>query len=441
MPFVPKEAPDRVQKKGGAPDLRVTRVTVNRPVVRSQFKLKARVTIENQGGDMTGAAGIGVRPRLSKTATPTAQDAVGGIKTSFRAFPKLGPGEQKTKSLSFTPKDLGWLQGKAWVGADVDFLGKHAESNESNNTGYATDQVNILDRYGNGGNTDPRLGWTDKAKADAEALDNTSLPFKSATPGAGWDGKEILGKLTQVDGYKDLATAGYRHTDSDEFRCGPTTVMASSVLAGPGAVGRLCDRVMPMGITALNGAQAQMQQGRRGATERFNELAKSVISLWLVKFKLDTAQATYGDLSIMGHALKVIVTGSAAAATKVGHMGTLAEASGKSLQIRQPVGDKKAMETYLDTLQPGECYHVLVDSDRRPANAPVPHTKEQNHWVTIICEAGSDPKNPTILLYDPYPKDGPQYRYRDKSGFWTFFTEADGTWRGATIECKTRPSA
>ncbi len=130
--------------------------------------------------------------------------------------------------------------------------------------------------------TDPRLTYTKEAEAEGTGLDATPLPFTTAgNPDAGWDGDEILGKLTQVDESNDTFT--------DPVRCGSNSVLAVAINRGA--------------RDTIAWARAIMRTGYASPATR--GLGDKV---WESIARLEKTTATYGDLSNIAHHAKVLLS-------------------------------------------------------------------------------------------------------------------------------------
>src|SRR5688572_3367237 len=102
--------------------------------------------------------------------------------------------------------------------------------------------------------TDERLNWVKEGDSEGKGLDAKALPFESKEPGVGgWNGQEILSKLTQVDEDDKITT-------TDQVRCGANAVLAIAIMNGPNAVHDLTTKVMKQGSDGFSAAMNKAHQ-------------------------------------------------------------------------------------------------------------------------------------------------------------------------------------
>lgn len=408
------------------PDLTAENVRSDKPIVRidtDSYDFRARVL--NQGD--AAAEGYGVYFRLSPSQQPSPDDitSVDFFKSTKK---RLEPGQGRNFKVRKNRLPYGKAKkGTYYLGVTVDPSKKVDESNEANNTVYSEQQVIIADRYGNGA-VDPRLGYTDEAKAEAATHDNEVLPY--TTPITAWDSKTILTTWTQIDGAGDASAIDY--TSSDEVRCGPTSALASVVMSGPAAVYKFAFNVSGKGPEKLGAIDTSTPEGAKvyAATSRATAMCIGALT------ELAMGTATYGTLSRIAHATKVLMTTSEGAAATGHEMNDIIAMAGPKETGPGLIKDRAAFEAALADLKLGQKYMVNVDTDVRLAhrNTDRRMAPEANHW-TMIARVGSQSKR--IVLYDPYPREGKQIMFEDDAAFWKYFENDDGAWRGCVIASKS----
>ena len=422
-----------VQRAGaaGKPDLAVGAVSLDRPVLRIQTDtITFHVTVENRGD--VAAAKVPMWGRLSKQPAP--DDALDVYKQQLDWIHldtrPLAPGEQRAYALGGRSMPSGTI-GTWFPGVTLDPGKLVDDGDRTNNTGYATEPVTVTDAYGNGA-TDPRLGWTPGAKAQAGKIDGERLPY--GTPPTSWNSREILSKWTQIDGYNDLSHP-LEHTDTDELRCGPTAAIASVILDGPQAVYRFAFRISDRGVARLNEALvADLSDPTKVARAKDLSIANAMVIDTLTELA-DPERTTYGTLSRLAHATKLIMTAGKADAATGYDMLAMVQAGGPAQRSAYgEVADRGTFEQALAALKTGQKYTVNVDSDVRPAwrgTDPVRDhdTKELNHWV-MVARVGQTGR---IVLYDPYPREGQQLSFSTEPRFWQYFESEAGAWKGCVI--------
>jgi hypothetical protein len=428
-----------------AADLAVTSVKAANSIVRATTdNFSVSVTVENRG--KSDAATIPLLPRLSKGSVALDDDP--GIADAARIDKKpLKAGASRAYTLSaakmpgLTHSARGGktvpTAGTWQLGVTADPGGIVDDRDRANNTMWDVSPFAVTDTYGNGA-TDPRLGYTQAAKERAATLDPQKLPFTSA---ASWNSREILSNWSQVDGAD--AGSGPDATDTDEWRCGPTSAIASAVLSGPAAVRRLTWKLSDKGIERFEVANAgDLKDPAAAARARELSHANGMVIGCLTELS-DPEKATYGTLSRLAHAAKIIMTGAKNQAATGHEMLELLGLEGKT--ERAPYGHVKDRGTFdkaLSELKHGERYHVLIDTDVRAAHRKDYATGEVNHWV-MIAAVGSSKAEPRVVLYDPYPREGKQVVFKDEPGFWKPFendAKDGGAFRGCLIATRSRPS-
>jgi hypothetical protein len=207
------------------------------------------------------------------------------------------------------------------------------------------------------------------------------------------------------------------------------------ILDGPQAVYRFAFRISDLGVTRLNAANnADLSDPRNATRAKDLNLANAMVIDTLTELA-DPQRTTYGTLSRLGHATKIIATGGKTDAATGYDLMTMVSAGGpaKDPGYRQ-VADRATFEKALDALQIGQKYTVNVDTDIRPASRgsdPVKDhdSKELNHWV-MVARVGQTGR---IVLYDPYPREGQQLSFSTEPRFWTYFQAEGGGWKGCVI--------
>lgn len=415
----------------GKPDLTIAAVSVDKPLVRIHTDtLSFQVTVANHGD--TAAPKVPMWARLSRQQVPDDEHDVRKDQPEWAHLDArpLAPGEQRAYALG-GKRMPGGTVGKWFPGVTAD-PGKIVDDGDrANDTRYAAEPITVTDAYGNGA-TDPALGWTPEAKAAAGKIDGERLPY--GTPPTTWNSREILSKWTQIDGYNDLSQP-LAHTDTDELRCGPTAAIASVILDGPAAVYRFAFGISNKGVARLNAAlQADLSDARNVARAKDLSVANAMVIDTLTELA-DPQRTTYGTLSRLGHATKILMTSGKTDAATGYDMLEMVSAGGPSKAAGYgQVPDRATFEQALAALQVGQKYTVNVDSDVRPASRgsdPVKDhdSKELNHWV-MVARVGQTGR---VVLYDPYPREGQQLSFSTEPRFWQYFEGERGAWKGCVI--------
>jgi hypothetical protein len=261
--------------------------------------------------------------------------------------------------------------------------------------------------------TDPRFAYTPEAKAEGKGLDAQQLPWRS--PGdqsAGWDAMEILSKLTQVD--ESAATF------TDEVRCGANSVLAVAITRGPLATEVFARGVM---VNALG-----QSKGAAVATERRQAMGEAYTQIWPAIRAVGDGTATYGDLSLIAHYAKVVMSEKAAAQTTGHEVAAMAALLGGMVESGAPIEDEEQLRMFARSLKAGESYILLVGTNILPAGVMSRNLSQVNHYVVLGRDTAGKP-----FLYDPYPRTGSQVLRQGDAGFTPFFKAADGRWKASYI--------
>ena len=255
--------------------------------------------------------------------------------------------------------------------------------------------------------TDPRLTYTKAAEAEGAGLDATPLPFTTAgNPDAGWNGTEILGRLTQVDESDDTFT--------DPVRCGANSVLAIAINRGP--------------RDTIAWARAIMRTAYAAASRGLGD------AVWASIARMERAAATYGDLSNIAHHAKVILSKDPRGATTGYEVGAMIALLGGMQTSSTPMQDKPMFATYVRDLKPRQAFVMLVDTDVLDPGTRTRNLDQTNHYVVV----GRDGEGKSFL-YDPYPRVGTQLiRSTDPANFWSLFENKEGQWK--SVYLFARPS-
>ena len=255
--------------------------------------------------------------------------------------------------------------------------------------------------------TDPRLTYTKEAEAEGTGLDATPLPFTTAgNPDAGWDGNEILGKLTQVDESNDTFT--------DPVRCGANSVLAVAINRGA--------------RDTIAWARAIMRTGY--ASPATHGLGDKV---WESIARLEKTTATYGDLSNIAHHAKVLLSKDPRGKTTGYEVAAMIGLLGGMQSSSTPMQDEDMFRSYFRDLKPREAFVMLVDTSVLAPTTRTRNLDQTNHYVVVGKDAAGK-----AFLYDPYPRVGTQLIRSGDNNFWTLFKNAEGQWK--SVYLFARPS-
>ena len=255
--------------------------------------------------------------------------------------------------------------------------------------------------------TDPRLTYTKEAEAEGTGLDATPLPFTTAgNPDAGWDGNEILGKLTQVDESNDTFT--------DPVRCGANSVLAVAINRGA--------------RDTIAWARAIMRTGY--ASPATHGLGDKV---WESIARLERTTATYGDLSNIAHHAKVLLSKDPRGKTTGYEVAAMIGLLGGMQSSSTPMQDEDMFRSYFRDLKAREAFVMLVDTSVLAPTTRTRNLDQTNHYVVVGKDAAGK-----AFLYDPYPRVGTQLIRSGDQSFWTLFQNAQGQWK--SVYLFARPS-
>ena len=255
--------------------------------------------------------------------------------------------------------------------------------------------------------TDPRLTYTKEAEAEGTGLDATPLPFTTAgNPDAGWDGDEILGKLTQVDESNDTFT--------DPVRCGANSVLAVAINRGA--------------RDTIAWARAIMRTGY--ASPATHGLGDKV---WESIARLEKTTATYGDLSNIAHHAKVLLSKDPRGKTTGYEVAAMIGLLGGMQSSSTPMQDEDMFRSYFRDLKAREAFVMLVDTSVLAPTTRTRNLDQTNHYVVVGKDAAGK-----AFLYDPYPRVGTQLIRSGDQSFWTLFKNAEGQWK--SVYLFARPS-
>ncbi|MET0818316.1 MAG: hypothetical protein ABWZ67_12205 [Solirubrobacteraceae bacterium] len=255
--------------------------------------------------------------------------------------------------------------------------------------------------------TDPRLTYTKEAEAEGTGLDATPLPFTTAgNPDAGWDGNEILGKLTQVDESNDTFT--------DPVRCGANSVLAVAINRGA--------------RDTIAWARAIMRTGY--ASPATHGLGDKV---WESIARLEKTTATYGDLSNIAHHAKVLLSKDPRGKTTGYEVAAMIGLLGGMQSSSTPMQDEDMFRSYFRDLKAREAFVMLVDTSVLAPTTRTRNLDQTNHYVVVGKDAAGK-----AFLYDPYPRVGTQLIRSGDQSFWTLFKNAQGQWK--SVYLFARPS-
>jgi hypothetical protein len=261
--------------------------------------------------------------------------------------------------------------------------------------------------------TDPRLTYNAQAIAEGAGLDAQQLPWKA--PGnemAGWDALEILSKLTQVD--ESAATF------TDQVRCGANSVLGVAITRGPLATEVFARGVM---LKALGRSKDAAESGESRAT-----MGKAYNDIWPAIRAIGNGTATYGDLSLVAHFAKVVMSQNPTGATTGHEVTAMASLLGGMQESGAPIEDRDQLTMFVNSLKRGQSYILLVGTNILAPGVKTRNTSQVNHFVVL----GKDPDGKPFL-YDPYPRVGIQlFRWGDPS-FWFLFQNQQGDWKASYI--------
>jgi hypothetical protein len=261
--------------------------------------------------------------------------------------------------------------------------------------------------------TDPRLTYTKAAEAEGTGLDAQKLPW--ATPGkqeGGWNAEEILSKLTQVD---ESAT-----TFTDPVRCGANSVLAVAITRGPLATESFARGIM---LNAL--AQSE---NKSLAADRRKTGGDVYLLIWPAIRAVGNGTATYGDLSLIAHYAKVVMSEKADSSTTGHEVAAMAALLGGMRESGEPIQDKEQFSMFARDLKRGDSYILLVGTNVLAPGVMTRNLSQVNHYVVLLKDA-----NGKVFLYDPYPRVGTQLLRSTDPNFWTLFETADGRWKASYI--------
>ena len=255
--------------------------------------------------------------------------------------------------------------------------------------------------------TDPRLTYTKEAEAEGNGLDATPLPFTTAgNPDAGWDGNEILGKLTQVDESDDTFT--------DPVRCGANSVLAVAINRGA--------------RDTIAWARAIMRTGY--ASPATHGLGDKV---WESIARMERTTATYGDLSNIAHHAKVLLSKDPRGKTTGYEVAAMIGLLGGMQSSSTPMQDEDMFRSYFRDLKAREAFVMLVDTSVLAPTTRTRNLDQTNHYVVVGKDGAGK-----AFLYDPYPRVGTQLIRSGDQSFWTLFKNAEGQWK--SVYLFARPS-
>jgi hypothetical protein len=261
--------------------------------------------------------------------------------------------------------------------------------------------------------TDPRLTYTPQAAAEGAGLDAQTLPWK--VPGdesAGWDALEILSKLTQVD--ESAATF------TDQVRCGANSVLAVAITRGPLDTEAFARGVM---LKALGRSKDAAEAG-----EKRTVMGKAYNDIWPAIRAVGNGTATYGDLSLIAHFAKVVMSKDPTGATTGHEVTAMAALLGGMQESGAPIEDRDQLTMFVNSLRRGQSFILLVGTNVLPAGVKSRSLSQVNHFVVLGKDRDGKP-----FLYDPYPRVGTQlFRWGDP-GFWILFQNQQGDWKASYI--------
>ncbi len=261
--------------------------------------------------------------------------------------------------------------------------------------------------------TDPRLTYNQAAIDEGKGLDAQKLPWSS--PGkqdGGWNSEEILSRLTQVD------ESGVTFTDA--VRCGANSVLAVAITRGP-----LDTEAWARGIML----KALAQSGDTSLTAEKRQTGKSVYDLiWPAIRAVGNGTATYGDLSLIAHYAKVVMSEKADSSTTGHEVAAMAAMLGGMRESGEPIQDKEQLAMFARGLKRGDSFILLVGTNVLAPGVMTRNLSQVNHYVVLGKDAGGK-----IFLYDPYPRVGAQLLRSGDPNFWTLFETADGRWKASYI--------
>ncbi len=261
--------------------------------------------------------------------------------------------------------------------------------------------------------TDPRLTYTKAAEAEGTGLDAQKLPW--VTPGRqerGWNSEEILSKLTQVD------ESGVTFTDA--VRCGANSVLAVAVTRGPLATEGWARGIMLKALA--QGEDTSLAADRRQTGKEVYQL------IWPAIRAVGNGTGTYGDLSLIAHYAKVVMSEKADSSTTGHEVAAMAAILGGMRESGEPIQDKEQFAMFARNLRKGDSYILLAGTNVLAAGVMTRNLTQVNHYVVL----GKD-ENGKVFLYDPYPRVGTQLLRSTDPNFWTLFETADGRWKASYI--------
>jgi hypothetical protein len=261
--------------------------------------------------------------------------------------------------------------------------------------------------------TDPRLTYNQAAIDEGKGLDAQKLPWNS--PGkqdGGWSSEEILSKLTQVD------ESGLTFTDA--VRCGANSVLAVAITRGPLATESWARGIM---------LRALAQSGDTSLSTEKRQTGKSVYDLiWPAIRAVGNGTGTYGDLSLIAHYAKVVMSEKADSSTTGHEVAAMAAMLGGMRESGEPIQDKEQLAMFARGLKRGDSFILLVGTNVLAPGVMTRNLSQVNHYVVLGKDTGGK-----VFLYDPYPRVGAQLLRSGDPNFWTLFETADGRWKASYI--------
>ena len=175
--------------------------------------------------------------------------------------------------------------------------------------------------------------------------------------------------------------------------------------------------------------QALGQSKDAAKTAEQRKTGSDVYSLiWPAIRAVGDGTATYGDLSLIAHYAKVVMSKTAAAATSGHEVNDMAKLIGGMAESGAPIEDKEQFSMFARNLKRGESYILLVGTNTLDPGVKTRNLGQVNHFVVLGKDSGGK-----IFLYDPYPRVGTQFLRSGDANFWTLFETADGRWKASYI--------
>lgn len=213
-----------------------------------------------------------------------------------------------------------------------------------------------------------------------------------------WHGGEILNRLSQLD-----TMGGRRGTRYDESRCGPSSTLASAVMAGQDATAGIADRLASRVTNARDRRDLEGIRDRiRGGTATNDDLSRLQDAMLRRYAASPRDGMTTGEVSRMQRELCPGTQFAADGASVVNGGERLVRNGGtETLEHGSATVDRLA------SMRPGESVTMFVDTDR-PGS---PGHNNVNHFV----QAGRD-QDGRLYVYDPYPRaNQPNLIYQDQN--------------------------